>query len=307
MNKVILFIVGPTAVGKTEVACALSKKIPLEIISCDSMQVYREMDILSCKPSKRIRNQVSHYLVDVVSVEDDYSVADYEKEARPAINKILDGRSTPCVVGGSGLYMSVLLDGLFSEGKQDLRLREVLKKEADTFGNEYLYERLKKVDQEAAVKIHPNDLRRIIRALEVFEITKTPISKLQKQRQGLWEKAVVKLFCLNRPREELYTRIDSRVENMFKQNAVEEVKNLLGHNLSKTAAAVIGIKEIKGFLNGDYGLVEAKRLMQQNSRRYAKRQLTWFRKDKRLQWLEIKATEKPEETAERILKELSKS
>lgn len=303
MNNQIIFIVGPTAVGKTEIASKLSSKIPVEIISCDSMQVYKEMNIISCKPDANLRKKIPHHLLDMVSVEDEYSVADYEKSARAAIDKILSGSRLPLVVGGSGLYMSVLLDGLFSEGREDGKLREILKNEAATFGNDYLYERLKKVDRVAATKIHPNDLRRIVRALEVYELTKTPISKLQQQRQGLWEKFPVKIFCLNRPREELYARINFRVEKMFKQGLVEEVKDLLKKNLSKTAQAVIGIKEIKGFLDGNYDLSETQRLIQQNSRRYAKRQLTWFRKDKRLTWLEISESEDAGVTAERILKQ----
>ena len=191
---------------------------------------------------------------------------------------------------------------MFSEGRQDLKLREVLKSEAQIYGNEYLYERLKKVDEVAAQKIHPHDLRRVIRALEVYELTKIPISSLQKLRKGLYGEYPVKIFCLNRPRGELYGRIDSRVEEMFKRGLVEEVKKLLKLKLSRTAAAVIGIKEIKGFLDGHYDLAEAKRLMQRASRRYGKRQLTWFRKDKRLQWLEISEKETPQETADRIIK-----
>jgi len=305
MEEKIIFIVGPTAVGKTEIACALSEKLSIEIISCDSMQVYQEMNIISCKPSVELRKKIPQHLLDMVSVEDDYSVADYEREVRKNIEQIISHKNTPYVVGGSGLYMSILLDGLFSEGKQDLKLREVLKNEAQAYGNEYLYERLKKVDEEAAKKIHPHDLRRIIRALEVYELTKTPISSLQKLRKGLASEYSTRIFCLNRPREELYNRIDSRVEEMFKRGLVEEVKKLLKLKLSRTAVAVIGIKEIKSFLDGLCDLAEAKRLMQQASRRYAKRQLTWFRKDKRLEWLEISEKETPQETAGRIIKGLA--
>lgn len=302
MAQPIIFIVGPTASGKTEVAVSLSEKIPIEIIGCDSMQVYKEMNIISCKPPVEFRKKIPHHLLDVVSAEKDYSVADYEKEARLVIDKILDGPHFPCVVGGSGLYMSVLLDGLFSVGKTDARLREVLKNEAEVYGQEYLYKRLQSVDKKAAAKIHPHDLRRVIRALEVFELTQQPISRLQKERSGLWGNFAVKIFCLSRPREELYGRINSRVAGMFKQGIVEEVKTLLKLNLSQTARAVIGIKEIKGYLDGDYDLAEAERRMAQNSRRYAKRQLTWFRKDQRLQWLEIKSGETPETVANQIVK-----
>lgn len=305
MAQPIIFIVGPTATGKTEVAASLSSKIPIEIVSCDSMQVYKEMNIISCKPAVELRKQIPHHLLDVVSVEKDYSVADYEREARLVINRILDdGRRHPCVVGGSGLYMSVLLDGLFSGGKTDARLREILKNEAEVYGQEYLYERLKRVDKEAAAKIHPHDLRRVIRALEVFKLTQQPISQLQKKRSGLWGNFAVKIFCLCRPRPELYSRINSRVAEMFKQGGVEEVKSLLKLNLSRTAKAVIGIKEIKGYLDGDYDLAEAEREIAQNSRRYAKRQLTWFKKDKRLVWLEIGSEENSQVVAQKILDSL---
>jgi tRNA dimethylallyltransferase len=302
----IIFIVGPTASGKTEVAAALAEKIPLEIVSCDSMQVYREMNIISCKPSARLRKNIPHHLLDVVSAQEDYSVADYGKRARLVIKKILDdGQHHACVVGGSGLYMSVLLDGLFAGGKTDIKLREALKNEAQIRGKEYLYKRLQEVDEAAAAKIHPHDLRRIIRALEVFELTSQPISQLQKQRQGLWGNFEIKIFCLDRPREELYARINSRVAGMFKQGAVEEVKTLLKLNLSQTAKAVIGIGEIKGYLDGYYDLAEAEQRIAQNSRHYAKRQLTWFRKDKRLQWIEIEAGETAKRTATRIIQAFS--
>lgn len=307
MSHPIIFIVGPTAVGKTEVTLALSKRIPLEVVSCDSMQVYKEMEVISCKPSRKLRKELPHHMVDVVSVKEDYSVADYARGARLAIKNILDGEARlPCVVGGSGLYMSVLLDGLFTQNAQDSEMREALKNEAQALGSQCLHDRLKKIDAAAAAKIHPNDTRRIIRALEVFQLTQKPISQWQKERSGLWGKFPIGIFCLNRQRPELYQRIDRRVEMMFERGLVKEVQGLLKYKLSKTAGGVIGIKEVKGYLDGEYALDAAKALVKQDTRRYAKRQLTWFRKDQRLQWLEIDIKEAAEETAEKILLTLEK-
>lgn len=274
--------------------------MPLEVVSCDSMQVYKEMEIISCKPAPSLRKKLPHHMVDVVSVVEDYSVAEYEKGAAAAIKKIISGGSAPCIVGGSGLYMSVLLDGLFTQETKDQQIREALKREAESLGSQLLYARLKNLDAAAAAKIHPNDRRRIIRALEIFQLTQRPISQWQKERQGLWGGYPIKIFCLNLPRQELYARINRRVEKMFALGLVNEVKQLLKRNLSKTASGAIGIQEIKGYFNGACALDEAKERVKQNTRRYAKRQLTWFRKDQRLQWQEINRGETAQQTAEKI-------
>lgn len=300
-KRKIIFIVGPTGIGKTETAIHLAKKINLEIVSCDSMQIYREMDILTSKPSLTLRKKVRHHLIDTVSPTKDYDVLKYRQEALKKIKEIILKQKIPLFVGGSGLYMSVVLDGIFKMKTPDRNIRKELYQQAEDLGSAYLYNKLRDVDPVAASKIHPNDTKRIIRGLEVFEVTGKPISYWQKQRSGISDKYDVRIFCLNLPRDRLYKRIEERIERMFKQGLLEEVRKLLRLKLSKTASYAIGIKELKGYFAGLYDLEEAKRLMKRNTRLYAKRQLTWFRKDKRIEWIEISDADKPKKIADKIL------
>jgi len=304
MNKKIIFITGPTAAGKTETAVYLAQKLNTEIISCDSMQVYKGMDIITSKPPALLRKNVGHHLIDIIPAAKEYNVSKYRREALRKIKEVVKRGRIPLLTGGTGLYMSILIDGIFKAKSQNQNIRNRLYKQAGELGSGYLYEELKKIDPGAALKIHPNDTRRVIRALEVFKSTGKPISYLQKQRKGLEPKYDVKVFCINMPREKLYKRIDARVEKMFADGLVSEVKKLLKSGLSKTASYAIGIRELKGYFDGLYDLEEAKRLMKRNTRLYAKRQLTWFRKDKRIHWINISDKEKPSSVAKRILKEL---
>jgi len=304
MKPRIIFLVGPTAVGKSETAVSLAKKINAEIISCDSMQVYKGMDITISKPPIALRKIIPHHLIGTISADKEYNVTRYNKDAVRKIKEILRRGKTPLIAGGTGLYMSILIDGIFKSISPGKAIRNRLYKQAEELGSEYLYKRLKDIDPEAAAKIHPHDTKRIVRALEVFETTGQPISKLQKERKGLGQEYDIKVFGLNMPRERLCKRIDERVEKMFSQGLVAEVKRLLKLKLSKTAAYAIGIKEAKGYLDGLYDLKEAKRLIKRNTRIYAKHQLTWFRKDRRINWMEVKDKEKPKEIAYRIWNEL---
>lgn len=303
-SKRIIFIVGPTAVGKTEVASCLAKELNGEIISCDSMQVYKGMDIITSKPSGALRKKAPHHLIGIISPDKEYNVSRYYKEATRKVKEIRKKGKAPLIVGGTGLYMSVLLDGIFKFNGKGSAIRNRLYKEGLKRGSGYLYDKLKKIDSIAASKIHPHDTRRIVRALEVYEATGMPISVLQKQRRGLADEYEIKIFCLNTERNKLYKRVDERVEKMFAKGLAAEVKKLLKLRLSKTARFAIGIKEVAGLLDGSLSPKEAKSLMQKNTRNYAKRQLTWFRKDKRITWVEIKDREKPQEVANRIWKEL---
>ena len=267
----IIFIVGPTAVGKSEIAVKIARRINAEIISCDSMQVYQGMDILSGMPGAALRKKVKHHLIRFLSPDKDYNVAKYRIQALRIIKAIGQKGKLALFVGGTGYYMSVLMDGLFQARAQNRSIRVKLNRLAFRRGSLYLYERLKKVDPLAAGKIHPNDTKRIVRALEVYEVLGKPISELQKERKGLSQDYEVRIFCLNMARERLYERINRRVEKMFKQGLVAEVKKLLRVRLSKTASYAIGIPEIRGYLGGDYDLAAAKQLIQGNSRRLAKR------------------------------------
>jgi len=286
-EPVLIFIVGPTAVGKSEAGLCLAERLNTEIVCCDAMQVYREIAIANDKPSAKIRARLPHHLLDVVSVTENFNAARYRELAVPAIQDIQKRGKTPLVIGGSGMYMSVLLDGVFEGIAVEEELRDELTQEAKVKGLSVLHERLKTLDPQAAAKIHPNDPQRIIRALEVTLSTGQPISSLQQKREGLWGKMPIKIFALNRPREELYQRVEARVEDMFAKGLVEEIKRVSALPLSLTARKIIGIPEVMGYLKGEYDLERAKYLMKLNTRHYVKRQLTWFRRDKRLTWIDI--------------------
>jgi len=298
-------LVGPTAIGKSEAAVYLAKKINAEIISCDSMQVYKGMDILTSKPPAKLLKGIAHHLIGIVSLEKEYNVSKYSRVALKNVKEIIRLGKVPLFVGGAGLYMNILLDGIFKARTENKAVRIRLYKQAGRFGSAYLYTRLKKVDAQAAGKIHPHDTRRIVRALEVFEVSGRPISELQKQRQGFLADYDVNVFCLDRKRPDLYRRIDERVDKMFSGGLVNEVRGLLKKRLSRTAVRAIGIRELKGYFNREYDLEEAKRLIKHNSRIFAKRQLTWFRKDRRIIWVKAGKEEKPQRIANRIWKRFS--
>ena len=299
-NKQIIFLVGPTAVGKTAVSIKLAKEIYAEIISCDSMQVYKGMDIISQKPTSLKQKQVPHHMIDIISPSQNFNVADYRKMALKIIKNIHKKDKAPLLVGGSALYMKVLIDGLFPSPKPDLRLRKRLKKEAEFKEKEYLYKRLKRIDPETAGMLHPNDTRRIIRALEVYFKTGIPMSELKKKTKGLKKNYNIKIFCLNRPREKLYDRINKRIDRMFKQGIIGECKRLKNKRLSLSASQILGCKEIFAYLDKKCTKQEAKQILKRNTRRFAKRQLSWFRNEPGISWIDINNNEGPKEIAERI-------
>jgi tRNA dimethylallyltransferase len=305
-ESIIIFIVGPTAVGKSAVAGKLARMIGAEIVSCDSMQVYRGMDIATSKPPAALRRRVRHHLIGFVSPLKEYSVAQFRKVALKSLAAISKKGKPVIFTGGTGLYISALLDGIFEGGdkvKAEIKveaIRNRLYKLFKSRGSGYLHGRLRKVDPAAAARIHPNDARRLIRALEVFEATGKPISLWQKERKGLRGEFPLRIFCLNMRRDELYRRIEQRVEEMFASGLEREARAALKRPLSRTAGFAIGLREIKGYLDGEYGLEVAKELIKRNTRNYAKRQLTWFRKDKSIEWVEIAQDEKPQQVAKRL-------
>ncbi|MCX5695293.1 MAG: tRNA (adenosine(37)-N6)-dimethylallyltransferase MiaA [Candidatus Omnitrophica bacterium] len=303
-SKSIIFIVGPTAVGKSSVAVELARRIKGEIISCDSMQIYQGMEIITSKPSVHLRGKIKHHMIGVVSAEKEFNAAKFRKAAVKKVEEVIARGRVPIFVGGTGLYVSTLIDGIFEEKNSSPDIREKFYKLAKKYGNKYLYAKLKKADSSAAKKIHPHDAKRVIRALEVFAVTGKPISRMQKKRKGLGKDYNIKIFALNMDRDSLYKKIDERVQGMFKAGLIKEVKALLGKNLSKTSRYAIGIRELSGYFQGRYDLEEAKRLMKRNSRHYAKRQLTWFRKNKRINWINIKDKDTPFKVARRLWKEL---
>jgi tRNA dimethylallyltransferase len=302
-KKKIVFLVGPTCVGKSAVAVKLARLINAEIVSCDSMQIYKGMDILTSKMPKNKMAGIAHHLISILNPQEDFDVAKYRKLALEKISTIIKKKKIPLLVGGTGLYVSILIDGIF-QIKLDKKVRLRLYKEAekDLAG---LYSRLNRIDPPAAQKIHPQDKKRIIRALEVFECTGKPISELYNNRSGLSRDYDLNLFSLSMERSRLYDRIDQRVDRMFSLGLVKEVRRLLKHKLSRTACYAIGIREIKGYLDGKYDIKEAERLIKRNTRHYAKRQLSWFKRDKRIKWFNVKKKDTPFSIAKAIWKKLS--
>lgn len=286
MKNALIFIVGPTAVGKTQLALDLAQKITGEIISCDALQVYREINVSSAKPSPADLAQVKHHCINLVSVTENFNVAQFRREALKSLQDILARDRRPIFVGGSGMYISALIDGIFEESAKDEALRKHLEEEVKSKGLEVLYDRLKGLDPAAAHKIHFHDAQRIIRALEVIATSQKPISNLQQQRRGLSGEYPIKMVGINRPRSELYTRVEERIDHMFEQGLVEEIEKVSELPLSLTAKTLIGIPEVQGYLKGDYNFERAKYLMKLHTRHYVKRQLTWFRRDERIKWHE---------------------
>ena len=283
----VLFIVGPTGVGKSAMAVDAAECSGGEIISCDALQVYREVNIASDKPSKSLRERAAHHLIDVVSVTEDFNAAKFCTLAVAAIEEITRRGRKPIFCGGSGMYMMALLDGLFDSVEIPDGIRESLLAKVVIGGLPELYQRLQSVDPVAAGRIDSHDQQRIVRALEVFEATGTPISLLQRQRNGLWGKMPIGIVGLTRRREELYARAEARIEMMFSSGLVEEIRDLSRYELSVNVSRLIGVREVQGYINGEYDLNRAKELMKLNTRHYIKRQLTWFRRDQRVKWVEL--------------------
>jgi len=281
----IIFLVGPTASGKTTLSIKLARKLNAEIVSCDSMCVYKGMDILTSKPSAADRKKIKHHLIDIIPPAKEFSAAEYRRMAIDKIKDILKRGKTPLFVGGSGLYVRAVIDGLFPSAEKDPRFRKKQEELAKKYGKTYLYKKLEKTDPCRAKKIHPNDLRRVIRALEIYYTEKKKPSELDKATEPL--KYGFKIFGIRIDRDELYRNIDNRVEEMFEQGIVKEVRRLSKKKLSMTAGKALGYSEVLGYLKGTYSLEDAKELLKKNTRHFAKRQLTWFRPDSRIHWLSL--------------------
>jgi tRNA dimethylallyltransferase len=298
----ILFIVGPTAVGKSAVALRLGERFGGEIVCCDSMQVYREISIASSRPDDHEITRVPHHLFGSVSVYEQYDVARYSREARKTIAEVMARNRLPVVVGGSGLYMQALIDGIFEGPSTDPLIRMELEERARRSEAGELYEELQRRDPQSAVKIHPHDHKRVIRALEVVITCGAAFSELRKHRTGLWGSHRIRVIVLNRQREDLYRRVNQRVDVMVRMGLVDEIRALDSDALSLTAGYLIGVREVLGFLRGESTLEAAREVLQRNTRRYVKRQLTWFRKDPRWEWLDINEDECLDSVTDRVIK-----
>lgn len=291
MNKKRLFaIVGPTAVGKTDIAIEVAKNIDAEIISADSMQIYKYMDIGTAKATPQQQKQVKHYMIDVVYPDEEFSVADFQSMTKNCLARIYDSGKKPMIVGGTGLYVnSVCYNYTFSKIDKDEALREELRSEAVIYGNSFLYEKLKKVDPIAAKKIHPNNLRRVIRALEVYIKTGKPFSYYEQRTKNQENPYKLTLIGLTRPRVELYERINKRVKLMIELGLVEEVEALLnlGYGKDLNSMQGLGYRQIIDYLEGTITMDEAIKLISRDTRRFAKRQYTWFSRDNNIIWVDV--------------------
>ena len=295
MEARLFCLLGPTAVGKTEIAIQLAQRLNAEIISVDSRQIYRQMDIGTAKPTAEEQHAARHHLINCVDISQPFSVADYQRLADEAIADIQDRGKRVLLVGGAGLYFRAVVDGLFEGPGADAALRERLTQEAAQHGAGALHERLRTCDPESADRIHPNNIVRVVRALEVYELTGTPMSELQQQWHPEKQRYPFIAFCLTIPRPQLYHRIEQRVDVMLANGLIAEVESLLAAGYSRDTIALqsFGYKELIAYLDGECTYLEAISQLKQNTRRFAKRQLTWFRKDTRLEWIDREATPDP--------------
>lgn len=287
MDKTRLLIIsGPTASGKTALAVELAGLFNAEIISADSMQVYRLMDIGTGKPTMDERMGIPHHLLDVVYPDEEYTAASFRTDAAEKIDEITRRGKKVVMAGGTGLYIKALIEGLFSGPGADWDRRRELLEIASEKGREAIHEMLGRIDPEGASRIHPNNLHRVIRAIEVYELAKTPISTLQKEHAFSDSPYECLKIGMDLDRDLLYALIDQRVDRMISAGLLEETKALLdmGYASDLKPMCGLGYKEMCGYLGGAYPFDEAVSMMKQNTRRYAKRQLTWFRKDTQTKW-----------------------
>lgn len=284
--KNLVVILGPTGVGKSSIAVKLSKETAGEIINCDSMQVYKGFDIGTDKIPSDKREGVPHHLLDVADPSTQFTAADFVDLAVDAIDSIMKRKKLPVIVGGTGLYLKALIDGLFPGGKSDLSLRRKLEKEAREKGLERLREKLMKVDPTYCQKIHSNDKVRIIRALEVYLSTKKPISAHFSDTQSAVEDFNLIKIGLKLERQKLYSRIEQRADKMFERGLIQEVENLLQKGIDENSPPfrALGYKYALQFLKKEISLEEAISLTKRDTRHYAKRQMTWFRKMTGIGW-----------------------
>lgn len=301
-EKNIIVVAGPTAVGKTKFAIEVALAMGGEVVSCDSMQLYKYMDIGSAKPTAEERSQVKHYLVDEIDPGQSFSVAEYQRLAKSAMSEIFENHKVPVIAGGTGLYLNSLLYEMdFSGAPQDSKLRAELEEEAKLHGPEHLHNRLKDHDPIAASRIHPNNVKKVVRALE-GALSGNPITDFRDCKEKCKDYDPI-LIGLTRNREELYDRINRRVDILVEEGLFEEVEGLLSRGLTEDDISMkgIGYKEIIGYFHGRYDREEAIELIKKNTRHLAKRQLTWFRRYEDMKWFNISEYASDEEAIEDMI------
>ena len=289
MKKPLIVLTGPTAVGKTSLSIALAKAVNGEIISADSMQVYQKMDIGSAKIRPEEMDGVKHYLVDVLDPKEDFHIVKFQQMAKTAMEKIYAKGKIPILVGGTGFYIQAVTKDIdFTQARQEDSYRKDLELLAEEKGSEYLHEMLKKVDPKSAEIIHAHNVKRVIRALEFYHQNRTPISAHNEEQKQNESPYALAYFVLNMPRELLYQRIDLRVDQMLEEGLLEEVKALQKEGCHRGMVSMqgLGYKEILAYLEGEYPLEEAVRILKRDTRHFAKRQLTWFRRESEVVWVD---------------------
>ena len=301
-NRVII-ILGPTGVGKTSLSILIAKALDTEIISADSMQIYRNMDIGTAKPSVEELRTVPHHMIDILSPTESFSAGMFKERAEEAIGGLHDKNRIPLVAGGTGLYIRSLTEGLFEGPAADWPLREKLMEDEKTHGTGYLYKYLSEIDSEAAEKINPNDLRRTVRAIEISLKEEKKISECHQSSTKPSGHNFIKIGLL-RDREELYRMIEGRVDKMMEEGLLQETERLLGMKPERTALQALGYREMAQHLNGEIDLEEAVRLTKKRTKMYAKRQMTWFRKEQGINWVDITGIMSADEIYEKVLNEV---
>ncbi len=301
------FLAGPTAAGKTETGLLLAEHLGAEIIGLDSMSLYRGMDIGTAKPSLEEREQVPHHLIDVLEPDEEFTVADYVREAEAMCHRVIDKGMLPLFVGGTGLYLRGLLRGVFAAPPADWKFRRQLESRVETDGPEGLHRELQTVDPPTAMRLHPNDVRRVVRALEVFHLTGRPASQQQQELPLPTEERPQHVYWISPPREWLYERINQRVIRMIEAGWIEEVRRLVEQDggLSRTASQALGYQELTAYLAGEDSLEGAIRKIQTRTRQFAKRQHTWFRNLEECRPIEITGEETAAEIAARLIERQS--
>lgn len=290
MKDNLLVLMGPTAIGKTSISVELAKQLDGEIISADSMQIYKYMDIGTAKIKKEETQGIKHHMIDIVYPDEDYSVQNFQRQGKNLIRDINSKDKLAMLVGGTGLYINSLTYKLnFAGVAKDEEIRNKYENLALKHGNKYLHEKLYDIDRKSYEKINVRDLKRIVRALEIYEITGKTMSEYNKDFRKPNDEYNLKMFCLNMNRKKLYERINLRVDQMIQEGLIEEVKEILnmGYDKNLTSLKAIGYKEIIMYLEGEISIEEAIEMIKKSSRNYAKRQLTWFRRDDRIEWIDI--------------------
>ncbi len=296
------FLVGPTASGKSAVGVEVAERLGAEILSLDSMAVYRDIDIATAKPPPELRRRVPHHLLDLVGPHEAFSTGRYLEAAHQAVADIAARGKQPLFVGGTALYLKALTEGFFEGPEANWEIRTRLKAEARRLGTPALHQRLAQVDPQTAAAVHPNDLRRIVRALEVYEITGRPVSQVRTQFGSPSERYHCVVAGIRRDRRDLHERINRRVDEMFAAGLVEEVRSLLARpeGVSHAVRQFVGFEEVAAALRGELSVAAARERIKARTRQFAKRQLTWFRKFPQIRWVDAGPGASVAELAERV-------